>query len=65
MNSHALLELKRKLQLEFGSLRSASRSLEIGRWRLSSILNGWITPTTEEAKKLGLRRQEKTRGNHA
>lgn len=54
MNKQTLCEAKLKLQRQFGSLRAAARDLSISSWRLSSILNGWIQPTREEAQKIGL-----------
>ena len=50
--------MKERLRKEYGTLRLAAVKLEINYYRLSQIINGWITPTEEEVKKLGITTKE-------
>jgi hypothetical protein len=50
--------MKERLQKQYGSLRAASMKLSINYYRLSQIVNGWLTPTKEEIEKLEISPKE-------
>ena len=50
--------MKDRLKKQYGSLRMASLKTNINYYRLSQIVNGWISPTDEEIKKLEITPKE-------
>ncbi len=50
--------MKKRLVAQFGSLRGASVQTGINYYRLSQIVNGWVTPKVEEKKKLKITDKE-------
>lgn len=51
-------ELKKKLLKKYGTLRAASRDLEINYYRLSMIVNGWVSPRPDEFTKMEKEKKE-------
>lgn len=47
-----------RLKAEHGFLRRAAMAKGVSYCRLSEILNGWIIPTNEEIRRLGLTERE-------
>jgi len=50
--------MKERLKTTYGSLRMAANKLNINYYRLSHIVNGWVTPTEDEVKKLEITPKE-------
>lgn len=50
--------LKEKLIKRYGTLRMASKESGINYYRISQIVNGWITPKPEELVALGVPKRD-------